>query len=204
MNILIGCESSGETRDAFIARGHDAVSCDLLPTQRPGPHYRGDIRDILCLPWDMLIVHPTCTFLCSSGLHWNKRREDRAQLTEDAVAFARMFMDGPESSHIPKRVVENPIGCLSSRVRKPDQIIQPYQFGDDASKATCLWLYGLPILTPTQYVEPRVVMHNGKLQKRWANQTDSGQNNLPPSADRWRIRSKTYPGIAQAFALQWG
>lgn len=115
-----------------------------------------------------------------------------------------MFIDGPETAHIPKRGVENPIGCLSSRVRKPDQIIQPHQFGDDASKATCLWLHGLPALIHTTHIAPRLVMHGGKLRQRWANQTDSGQNKLGPSADRWRIRSITYPGIAAAFASQWG
>lgn len=226
MKILIACESSGITRDAFIALGHNAVSCDLLPTEAPGPHYQGDVRDILSADWDMLIAHPTCTYLSSSGLHWNTRPEgiaiNRAGLTDEAVAFARMFIDGPETAHIPRRAVENPIGCLSSRVRKPDQIIQPHQFGDDASKATCLWLAGLPRLVPTKLVEPRwtccgtvlpdgVGIHgcancNGtaKARPRWANQTDSGQNKLAPSADRWKIRSKTYPGIAAAWALQWG
>ena len=207
MLILIACESSGTTRDAFLALGHDAISCDFLPTEVPGPHYEGDVRDILARPWDIVIAHPTCTFLSSSGLHWNTRPEgiaiNRAGMTEDAIKFARMFIDGPETAHIPKRAVENPIGCLSSRVRKPDQIIQPHQFGDDASKATCLWLYGLPKLTHTMHISPRLVMQNGKLMKRWANQTDSGQNNLVPSTDRWRIRSKTYPGIAKAFASQW-
>lgn len=204
MKVLIAMESSGITRDAFLALGHDAMSCDLQETEVPGPHYKGDVRDVLHEYWDLLIAHPTCTFLSSSGLHWNTRPEgiaiNRAGLTEDAIKFARMFIDGPETAHIPKRGVENPIGCLSSRVRKPDQIIQPHQFGDDASKATCLWLVGLPLLVPTQHVAPRMV---GNL-KRWANQTDSGQNKLAPSADRWKLRSKTYPGIAKAWATQWG
>jgi hypothetical protein len=208
MKILIACESSGATRDAFIALGHDAMSCDLLPTVVPGPHHQGDVREVLNHAWDMVIAHPTCTYLSSSGLHWNTRPEgiaiNRAGMTEDAIAFARIFIDGPETAHIPRRAVENPIGCLSSRVRKPDQIIQPHQFGDDASKATCLWLHGLPKLQPTAPVAPRLVEGNGKVYKRWANQTDSGQNKLGPSADRWRIRSVTYAGIANAFATQWG
>jgi hypothetical protein len=208
MKILIACESSGATRDAFIALGHDAMSCDLLPTVVAGPHHQGDVREVLDQAWDMVIAHPTCTYLSSSGLHWNTRPEgiaiNRAGLTEDAIAFARIFIDGPETAHIPRRAVENPIGCLSSRVRKPDQIIQPHQFGDDASKATCLWLHGLQKLKPTAPVEPRLVVSKGKVYKRWANQTDSGQNKLGPSADRWRIRSVTYAGIANAFATQWG
>jgi hypothetical protein len=204
LRVLIACESSGSTRDAFLAMGHDAMSCDLLATVIPGPHHQGDVREILHKDWDMIIAHPTCTYLSSSGLHWNTRPEgiaiDRAGKTEDAIRFARMFIDGAETAHIPMRAVENPIGCLSSRVRKPDQIIQPYQYGDDASKATCLWLCGLPLLVPTCYIEPRIV--NGR--PRWANQTDSGQNKLAPSADRWRLRSVTYQGIANAFANQWG
>lgn len=200
MKVLIACEYSGVVRDAFLARGHDAMSCDLLPTDAPGPHYQGDVRDILGESWDLLIAHPPCTYLCSSGLHWNKRRPDRAILTEEAVEFSRMFICGNETSHIPRRAIENPIGCLSKRIRKPDQIIQPHQFGHDASKATCLWLQGLPKLAHTDHVAPRIV--NGK--PRWGNQTDSGQNKLPPSSDRWKIRSATYQGIAQAMAGQWG
>jgi len=205
VKVLIACEYSGAVRDAFIRAGHDAMSCDLLPTDVAGPHYQGDVRDILHEPWDILIAHPPCTYICSSGLHWNKRGvlvdgRPRADLTDEAVAFARMFIDGPETAHIPRRAVENPIGCLSSRVRKPDQIIHPHQFGHDASKATCLWLQGLPKLAHNKIVEGRMV--NGRA--RWANQTDSGQNKLPPSDDRWKIRSETYAGIAEAMALQWG
>jgi hypothetical protein len=196
MKVLIACEYSGRVRDAFIARGHDAVSCDLLPTDTPGPHYIGNVQDILADHWDMMIAHPPCTYLCSSGLHWNTRRPDRAQLTEDALEFVRMLMDAP----IPRIAIENPTGCISTRIRKPDQAIHPYQYGHDASKKTCLWLKNLPLLRPTQYVEPRMV--NGK--PRWANQTDSGQNKLTPSPDRWKIRSETYKGIARAMANQWG
>jgi len=178
------------------------MSCDLLPTERPGPHYQGDIyniinwEDAIHSEWDLMIAHPPCTFLCSSGLHWNKRRPERAEETEKALRFVRMLMETP----IPKIAIENPIGCISTRIRKQDQIIQPHQFGHDASKSTCLWLKGLPLLVPTKHIEPRIV--NGK--KRWGNQTDSGQNKLPPSVDRWAQRSKTYEGIAEAMAVQWG
>jgi hypothetical protein len=205
MRVLIACEYSGAVRDAFIRAGHDALSCDILPADAPGPHYQGDVRDILGQPWDLLIAHPPCTYLCSSGLHWNKRVPERQHLTDDAVSFARTFIDGPEVAHIPRRAVENPIGCLSRLVRKPDQIIHPHQFGHDASKATCLWLHGLPPLVPTANVAPRLVRQpSGKTLPRWGNQTDSGQNKLPPSADRWKIRSETYAGIAEAMAAQWG
>jgi hypothetical protein len=199
--VLIACESSGTVRDAFRRLGHDAWSCDLQSADdRSMFHYQCDVREILSKSWDLLIAHPTCTYLSSSGLHWNTRRPERAAQTEEAIAFARMFIDGKETEHIPKRVTENPVGCLSTRVRKPDQIIQPYQFGDDASKGTCLWLHGVPPLRPTAFVEPRVI--DGK--PRWSNQTDSGQNKLAPSADRWKLRSKTYLGIANAMAMQWG
>jgi hypothetical protein len=195
MKVLVACEYSGTVRDAFRARGHYALSCDLLPTDAPGPHYQGDVRDILGDDWDLMIAHPPCTYLCSSGLHWNKRVLGRAQMTEDALDFVRLLLDAP----IPRIALENPIGCIGTRIRKADQTIQPWQFGHDASKATCLWLKNLPLLTPTAVVEPRIA--NGK--KRWANQTDSGQNRLPPSDDRWKIRSETYAGIAAAMADQW-
>ena len=195
MKILVACEYSGTVRDAFIRAGHEAMSCDLLPTDAPGPHYQGSVLDILSNGWDLMIAHPPCTYLCSSGLHWNKRRPERAQQTEDALLFVRQLLDAP----IPMIALENPIGCISTRIRKPDQTIQPWQYGHDASKATCLWLKGLPLLRPTDFVAPRVV--NGK--SRWGNQTDSGQNKLPPSADRWKIRSETYQGIADAMANQW-
>lgn len=196
MKILVACEYSGTVRDAFIARGHEAISCDLLPTDVEGPHYEGDLFDIINDGWDLMIAHPPCTYLCSSGLHWNKRTPGRQELTDEALEFVQRLLDAP----IGKIALENPIGCISTKIRKPSQIIQPWQFGHDASKATCLWLKGLPLLTPTQLVEPRIV--DGK--KRWANQTDSGQNKLPPSEDRWKIRSETYRGIAEAMASQWG
>ena len=196
MKVLIACESSGTVRDAFIRAGHDAMSCDMLPTEKTGPHYLGDVLDVLGDGWDLLIGHPPCTYLSVSGMHWTTRGLRDPQLTEDALAFARLLMDAP----IAQIAIENPVSIISSRIRKPDQIIQPYHFGHDASKKTCLWLKGLPPLRPTAFVEPRIV--DGK--PRWANQTDSGQNKLPPSADRWRMRSKTYQGIAEAMAEQWG
>ena len=196
MKVLVACEYSGTVRDAFRAAGHDALSCDLLPTDVPGPHYQGDVTDIINDGWDLMVAHPPCTYLCSSGLHWNKRRPERAQMTEDALKFVQFLLDAP----IPRIALENPIGCIGTRIRKADQTIQPWQFGHDASKSTCLWLKNLPLLTPTAVVEPRIA--NGK--KRWANQTDSGQNRLPPSEDRWKIRSETYAGIAAAMVAQWG
>jgi len=196
MRVLVACEYSGTVRDAFRLKGHDAWSCDLLPTEAdPAYHHQGDVLTILGDGWDLMIAHPPCTYLCSSGLHWNKRRPGRAALTEEALAFVTMLLDAP----IAKIALENPIGCISSRIRKPDQTIQPWQFGHDASKATCLWLKGLPPLAPTRLIEPRLI--NGR--KRWGNQTDSGQNKLPPSADRWKLRSATYQGIADAMADQW-
>ena len=140
-----------------------------------------------------MVAHPPCTYLAVSGLHWNKRKPGRAALTEEALEFVRLLLDAP----IPRIALENPIGCISSRICKPDQIIHPWQFGHDASKATCLWLKGLPLLKPTD------VLPGGRSARR-ANQTASGQNKLPPSPDRWKLRSLTYPGIAEAMAKQWG
>jgi len=196
MRVLVACEYSGAVRNAFLRAGHYALSCDLLPSDSPlGDHYQGNVLDILDHGWDLMIAHPPCTYLCSSGLHWNKRRPERAKQTEEALDFVRLLLDAP----IPKIALENPIGCISTRIRPPDQTIQPWQYGHDASKATCLWLKGLAPLRPTSFVEPRIV--DGK--KRWGNQTDSGQNRLPPSADRWKIRSETYSGIAEAMVSQW-
>ena len=195
MKVLIACEFSGVFRDAFITEGHDAMSCDLLPTEVPGPHYQGDLRDVLYQGWDLMICHPPCTYLCSSGLHWNKRTPGRQQLTDESLDFVRLLLDAP-IKHI---ALENPIGCISSQIRKPEQTIQPWQFGEDASKSTCLWLKNLPKLRPTENFPPRIV--NGK--PRWGNQTDGGQNKLAPSDDRWKLRSTTYQGIAEAMADQW-
>ena len=192
MKVLIACEYSGTVRDAFRARGHDAVSCDLLPTDKPGPHYQGDVSDIINDGWDLMIAHPPCTYLCSSGLHWNKKRPERAAKTEEALRFVEFLMNAP----IKRIAIENPIGCISTRICKPDQTIQPWQFGHPESKATCLWLKALPALTPTNILP---LPESG----RWQNQTASGQNKLAPSADRWKIRSTTYQGIADAMEAQW-
>lgn len=193
--VLVACEYSGTVRDAFIRAGHEAMSCDLLPTDVPGPHYQGDVRDVLGDKWDLMVAHPPCTYLCSSGLHWNKRIPGREAQTETALAFVRLLLDAP----IPRIALENPVGRIGTAIRKADQAIHPFEFGHDASKRTCLWLKNLPPLKPTLYIPPRMV--NGK--PRWANQTDSGQNRLGPSEDRWKIRSETYVGIAEAMAAQW-
>lgn len=248
MRVLVACEYSGTVREAFAALGHDAWSCDLLPTEQPGAHYQGDVTHILdgwqpvsftaeCDPdgdgwcqvrdcdidgckcigptqddieylerdgvlfgrpvahphWDLMIAHPPCTYLSVSGLHWNGHVPGRAEKTEDALRFVRMLMDAP----IPHICVENPVSCISSRIRKPNQIIQPWWFGEDASKKTCLWLKNLPLLVETDRLP-------GDNQTRRANQTPSGQNKLGPSPDRWKERSKTYQGIADAMAEQWG
>jgi hypothetical protein len=193
MKVLIACEYSGAVRDAFRARGHNAMSCDLLPSDKPGPHYQGDVSDIIGDGWDLMVAHPPCTYLCSSGLHWNKKRPERAAKTEEALHFVEFLMNAP----VPRIAIENPIGCISTRVCKPDQTIQPWQFGHPESKATCLWLKRLPALTPTDILP---LPESG----RWSNQTASGQNKLAPSAIRWKIRSTTYQGIADAMAEQWG
>jgi hypothetical protein len=198
MRVLIACEYSGAVRDAFLRVGHYAMSCDLLPCESSasGDHYQGDVRNILDHDWDLMVAHPPCTYLSVSGMHWTRRGLRDPQLTEDALAFVRVLLEAP----VPRIALENPVSIISSRIRKPDQTIQPWQFGHDASKKTCLWLKGLPPLQPTSIVEPRIV--DGR--KRWGNQTDSGQNRLGPSDDRWKIRSATYDGIAQAMADQWG
>lgn len=190
MKVLVACEFSGTVRDAFIRAGHLATSCDILPTESPGPHLEMDVRSIDLAQYDLLIAHPPCTYLASSGLHWNKRRPERQALTEEALDFVQYLLNSP----VKMIALENPIGCISSQIRKPDQIIQPWMFGHDASKSTCLWLKGLPKLVPTEVI----------VKKRYANQTASGQNNLGPSADRWKLRSITYQGIANAMAEQWG
>jgi len=193
MRVLVACEYSGVVRDAFNAKGHYAVSCDLLPGETFGYHHQGDVLEILHYDWDLMIAHPPCTHLAVSGARWfHEKREEQ----QEALDFVYQLMNAP----IPKICIENPVSIISSVIRKPDQIIQPWMFGHDASKSTCLWLKDLPKLEPTDIVEPRIV--DGK--KRWANQTDSGQNRLGPSEDRWKIRSRTYQGIANAMAEQWG
>lgn len=200
--ILVACEYSGAVRDAFIGGGHDAWSCDLLPTDAPGPHIQGDVTAVLAQGWDLMIAHPPCTYLSVSGMHWTTRGLRDPQLTEDALAFVRLLLAAP-IKHI---ALENPVSVISSRIRKPDQIVHPWMFGHDASKQTCLWLKNLPLLQQTSFVPPRIVITpSGKPAKRWGNQCDNyGQDKLPPSADRWKLRSATYAGIAAAMAEQWG
>ncbi len=254
IKVLVACEYSGKVRDAFIAAGHEAMSCDLLPTDAPGPHYQGDVRDVLYDGWDLMVAHPPCTYLSVSGMHWTTRGLRDPKLTEDALDFVRLLLEAP-IKHI---AVENPVSVISSRIRKPNQIIHPWMFGHDASKKTCLWLKNLPLLVPYypsivppkgwQRVmaaadmlecdhcgEPFCPEHNKHYadcdcigphedevtfkmiegvdfatrispppKPLWANQTPSGQNKLGPSADRWKIRSETYEGIAKAMAEQWG
>ncbi len=248
MRVLVACEYSGIVRNAFTALGHEAWSCDLLPTESSGLHYKNDVRHLLdgwapvkftpeCDPdlaghcritalktsdckcfrpdqdgleykenqyglfarpksnpnWDLMIAHPPCTYLCSSGLHWNKRRPERVLLTEEALDFVKLLMNAP----IHKIALENPIGCISTRIRTPEQIIQPWQFGHPESKSTCLWLKNLPPLKHTNVLPKPNCGY-------WENQTPSGQNKLSPSKNRWAVRSKTYSGIALAMADQWG
>jgi hypothetical protein len=203
MKILIACEYSGRVRDAFTAKGHDVTSCDFLPTERPGKHYEGDVYDILYQDdWEMMIAHPDCTYLCSSGLHWNNKIEGRAEKTEEALEFITDLW----TCGIPKICLENPVGCINTRLKfmpRP-QYIQPYNFGEDASKKTGLWLKGLRPLRATKQIEGRKVKKNGRIYRRWSNQTDSGQSNLGPSKTRGKDRSLTYQGIADAMAKQWG
>jgi len=183
MRVLIACEYSGRVRDAFLALGHDAISCDLLPTDSPGPHYQGDVFDIIGDGFDLMIAHPPCTHLAVSGArHFAEKRADGRQ--QESIDF---FMTLARAD-IPRIAIENPICIMSSIWRKPDQIIQPWQFGHGETKATCLWLKNLPLLTPTSIVSGR----------------DDRIHKMPPSADRWKLRSTTYQGIADAMAAQWG
>lgn len=194
MRVLIACEYSGVVRRAFAAKGHEVWSCDILPAEDGSEfHYHMPVEEVLINtdPWDLIIAHPPCTYLTVAG---NRYYANRPDLYIPAAEFATMFFD-----YAPRVCVENPIGRLSTLFRKPDQIIQPYEFGEDASKATCLWLKGLPPLIPTTRVSGRMV--NGK--ERWSNQTDSGQNKLGPSATRSLDRARTYEGVAQAMADQW-
>ena len=200
MRVLVGCEFSGTVRDAFIARGHLAISCDLLPSDKPGPHLQCDVLDILYQSpkdwpetasqevretfaggFDLFIGFPPCTHLAVSGARWFK---EKVQEQADALAFVRRLMDAP----IEKIAIENPVSVISSKIRRPDQIIQPYHYGHGEKKSTCLWLKNLPLLRPTNRVEGR----------------ESKVHMMPPSPDRWKLRSLTLPGIAQAFAEQWG
>jgi hypothetical protein len=198
MRILVACEESQAVTKAFRAVGHEAFSCDVQECSggRPEWHIRESIDAKRLEGWDMIIAFPPCVYLCGSGMHWTKRGLRDPELTERAAAFFMLFASAP----CERIAIENPVGIMSTRWRKPNQYIQPWQFGHDASKKTGLWLKGLPLLKPTKIIPPRIV--EGK--KRWSNQTDSGQNKLAPSADRSKLRSKTYSGIAEAMAAQWG
>ena len=188
MRVLVACEFTGTVRRAFRELGHNAWSCDILPAEDGGPHIQGDVRQVLGDGWDLMIAHPPCTHLAVSGArHFHRKQVEQTE----ALEFVQTLMDAP----IPRIALENPVSVISSRIRRPDQIIQPYQFGHPESKKTCLWLKGLNPLQPTAVMQMR---------GRWENQTPSGQNKLGPSPDRWKIRSKTYPGIAHAMATQWG
>ena len=183
MRVLVACEFSGRVRNAFLAYGHDAYSCDLLPTESAPykRHYKCDIREVISLGWDLMVAHPPCTHLAVSGARWFKHK-----LTEQQAAldFVRLLMDAP----IHKIAIENPVSIISSRIRKPDQIIQPWMFGHGETKATCLWLKNLPLLESTDIVD-------GRTNRVWKE---------PPSVERWKNRSRTYIGIAKAMATQWG
>ncbi len=210
MKVLVACEYSGRVRDAFTALGHAAMSCDILPTEQPGWHYRGDVRDVLDEGWDLMIAHPPCTYLtCAAEWAYKDEQskrinpgtligEDRRQARVKALEFVELLW----RADIRKVAIENPVGVINTKL--PDmpkpQWIQQYEFGEDASKKTGLWLRGLPPLRGTKRIEPRMV--NGK--PRWGNQTDTGQNRETPGPDRWKKRSITPKGIAEAMAMQWG
>ena len=181
MRVLVACEYSGRVRDAFRSKGHEAVSCDLLPTDVPGPHYQGPVEEILSDGWDLMIAHPPCTHLAVSGARWFK---DKQEEQRQALDFVRLLLDSP----VEKIALENPVSVISSRIRKPDQIIQPWQFGHGETKKTCLWLKNLPPLKATKIVEGR----------------ENRIHRMPPSTERWKLRSVTYQGIADAMADQWG
>lgn len=239
MRVLIGCETSGVIRRAFASKGHEVWSADLLPADDHSAFHitcsnENSIFEIIARGWDLLIIHPTCTYLTNSAawafsdgpyhqkiLPGTLVGKARRAAREHAITFCRRIVELP----IERIAMENPIGALSSAIRKPDQIIQPYQFGNDASKATCLWLKNLPTLAPTCFVHPRMICRCGgespykaahksgcihcgaepaMLRPRWSNQTNSGQNKLTPSKSRWKTRSETFPGIADAMADQWG
>lgn len=181
MKVLVACEFSGIVRDAFISRGHDAVSCDLLPSERLGPHIQEDVLNVLDGDWDLMIAFPPCTYLCSSGARWFK---GRVKQQEEALRFVNLLLNAP----VPKIALENPVGVISTRIRKPNQIIQPWGFGHGEVKATCLWLKNLMPLISTEVVPERVPR----------------VHHMPPSPNRSRERSRTYAGIASAMAEQWG
>ena len=196
MRVLVACEYSGRVRDAFIRRGHDAMSCDILPTDSPGPHYQGDVQDILGDNWDLMVAHPPCTYMTNSGVTWLHKDPTRWAKLDDAAAFFKMLLDAP----IEKIAVENPIMHKYAKERiggvKQTQVVQPWMFGHTEQKATCLWLKNLPPLVPTNDVKAEMLQLPDNERQRL--------HYLPPSADRWKLRSTTYMGIAEAMADQWG
>lgn len=197
MRVLIACEFSGTVRDAFIARGHDAWSCDILPTEKPGPHIQGDVLDVINNKWDLMIAHPPCTYLCSMGIWWNHKRPERWTLTHEAMAFVKLLWNAP----IDRVCIENPIGYLGTHWQKANQIINPWQFGNEANKPTCLWLRNLPILKPTKIVDKGrfYIKKNGARMSAWSHVTSGTRKE-----ERAKIASRTFQGIADAMASQWG
>ena len=196
MRVLVACEYSGRVRDAFIRRGHDAMSCDILPTDSPGPHYQGDVQNILGDNWDLMVAHPPCTYMTNSGVTWLHKDPTRWAKLDDAAAFFKMLLDAP----IEKIAVENPIMHKYAKERiggvKQTQVVQPWMFGHTEQKATCLWLKNLAPLVPTNDVKAEMLQLPDNERQRL--------HYLPPSADRWKLRSTTYMGIAEAMADQWG
>lgn len=196
MKVLVACEYSGTVRDAFIRVGHDAVSCDLLPTDRPGPHYQGDVRDIINHGWDLLIAHPPCTYMTNSGVRWLHVDESRWAKLDEAAEFFNLLLNAP----VARIAIENPIMHKHAKERignvNQSQVIQPWMFGHMEQKATCLWLKNLPELVPTNNVREEMMELSDKERQRI--------HYIPPSKDRWKLRSVTYQGIADAMAKQWG
>ena len=194
MKILVACEYSGIVRDAFAAKGHDAWSCDILPTESLGNHFQGDVLEHLDKGWDLMIAHPPCTHLAVSGARWFTEGKKPWSLQEEALDFVRKLLDAP----INKIALENPVSVISTKIRKPNQIIQPFQYGHDVTKKTCLWLKNLPNLKPTKIVKPDIVLVNGKKMSRMHYESFK-----LPSKERSKVRSKFYTGIAEAMADQW-
>jgi hypothetical protein len=195
MKVLVACEYSGIVRDAFAAKGHDAWSCDILPTESPGNHFQGDVLEHLDKGWDLMIAHPPCTHLAVSGARWFTEGKKPWSLQEEALDFVRKLLDAP----INKIALENPVSVISTKIRKPNQIIQPFEYGHDVTKKTCLWLKNLPNLKPTKIVKPDIVLVNGKKMSRMHYESFK-----LPSKERSKVRSKFYTGIAEAMADQWG
>ena len=195
MKVLVACEYSGIVRDAFAAKGHDAWSCDILPTESPGNHFQGDVLKHLDKGWDLMIAHPPCTHLAVSGARWFTEGKKPWSLQIEALDFVRKLLDAP----IDKIALENPVSVISTKIKKPNQIIQPFEYGHDVTKKTCLWLKNLPNLKPTKIVKPDIVLVNGKKMSRMHYESFK-----LPSKERSKVRSKFYTGIAQAMANQWG